>query len=299
MMRRQSTRCTLRSLEVGNGGAGTLCSPSHHASRFISALSTAPLSACRLVFVGEVGLCGRDELGELGVVLGPDILESKDGGLLLVDHCPETCLVLDNDVRDAHLAAESGDEDDELDGVNVIGDDDEVGLLGLDQGNTVVETHLDEEGLLVILAGGLLAVVGSNGLRLLVEACLLLLPRLRAVLVEEAEELGRRVLVEGVAELGERGRDLQALVEDNLLPLQLDVLGPLDEAGQITGRLDVLANAKVLGSLLEERVGGLLGGGLLAERGVGDLLAGRLLGGSSGGLNCSSSNSEERESWSR
>jgi len=219
-----------------------------------------------------------------------------------VDHCPETCLVLDNDVRDAHLAAEGRDEDDELDGVNVIGNDDEVGLLGLNQGDTVVETHLDKEGLLVILAGsGLLAVVGSDGLCLLIETCLLLLPRLRAVLVEEAEELGRRVLVEGVAELGKRRGDLQALVEDNLLPLQLDVLGPLDKAGKVTGRLDVLANAEVLGGLLEERVGGLLRRGLLAERSVGNLLAGGLLGGSSGGLRRIAvvAIAKERESWSR
>ena len=53
-------------------------------------------------------------------------------------------LGLDNDVGDAHFAAEGGQEDDELDGVNVGGDDDKAGLLGLNQGDAVVETVLDE-----------------------------------------------------------------------------------------------------------------------------------------------------------
>lgn len=48
-----------------------------------------------------------------------------------MDHCTETGLVLDDNVRDAHLAAESRDEDDELNGVNIVGDNDEVCLLGL------------------------------------------------------------------------------------------------------------------------------------------------------------------------
>jgi hypothetical protein len=85
------------------------------------------------------------------LVLGLDVLEGEDGGGLLVDHRAETSLALDNDVRDAHLAAESRKEDDELDGVDVVGDDNKRGLLGLDKGNAVVETVLDEEGLLRLL----------------------------------------------------------------------------------------------------------------------------------------------------
>lgn len=36
-------------------------------------------------------------------------------------------------------------------------------------------------------------------------------------------------------------RDLEALVENDLLALEADVFGPLDEAGHIPHRLDVLA----------------------------------------------------------
>jgi hypothetical protein len=110
----------------------------------------------------------------------------------------------------------------------------------LDEGNTVVETHLDEHRLLSILLW-LLALVGSDSLSLFVETALLLLLGLGSVLVEQTEKLGGSVLVESVAELSNRGWYLEALVEDDALSLETNVLGPLDEAGQVAGRLDVLA----------------------------------------------------------
>ena len=70
-----------------------------------------------------------------------------------MDDGTETGLALDDDVGDTHLAAESGEEDNKLDGVNIVGDDDKGSLLGLDEGNTVVQTVLDEEGLLRVLLG--------------------------------------------------------------------------------------------------------------------------------------------------
>jgi hypothetical protein len=44
-----------------------------------------------------------------------------------------------------------------------------------------------------------------------------------------------------VLELRNRGRDLEALVEDDLLALEAHIFGPLDEAGEIGLVLDVLA----------------------------------------------------------
>jgi len=119
-----------------------------------------------------------------------------------VDDGAKTGLGLDDDVWDTHLAAQGGDEDDELNGVNVVGNDDKVGLLGLDEGNAVVQAVLDEEGLLVLLLLGL-AFSDSGGFS--IKTGLLLLLGLGAVLVKELEELGRGVLVEGVGELGDRG----------------------------------------------------------------------------------------------
>ena len=101
----------------------------------------------------QVSLGGRDESCKLALVLALDILEGQDSSRLLVNDGPETSLALHNDVGHTHLAAEGGKENDELDRVNIVGDDDKGSLLGLDEGNTVVQTVLDEEGLLGVLLG--------------------------------------------------------------------------------------------------------------------------------------------------
>lgn len=75
----------------------------------------------------------------------------------------------------------------------------------------------------------------------LLETSLLLLLGLRTILVGELKELSGSVLVEGVRELSDRRRDFQALMEDDLLTLEANVLGPLDEASQVLLGLDILA----------------------------------------------------------
>lgn len=182
-----------------------------------------------------------------------------------------------------------GEENDELDGVNVGGDDDELSLLGLDKGDDVVEAVLDEEGLLGVLGGGVLGLV----LGLSLETSLLLLLGLRLVLVHESEELSGGVLVKNVGELSDGRGDLKTLVEDDALALETNVLGPLDEAGHVGLGADVttwrseerwseaLTDAEGARTLLEERVLGGLLGDLGAVRRRGGLLG---LGGSGLGL---------------
>ena len=63
----------------------------------------------------------------------------------------ETSFTLHDDVGNAHLAAQGGEEDDELDGVDVVRDDDERGFLGFDEGDDVVEAVFDEERFLGVL----------------------------------------------------------------------------------------------------------------------------------------------------
>jgi hypothetical protein len=53
--------------------------------------------------------------------------------------------------------------------------------------------------------------------------------------------LSSGVLVQGLGELVDSRGDLETLLQDSLLALETDVLGPLDEAGQVTLGLDVLA----------------------------------------------------------
>lgn len=168
-----------------------------------------------------------------------------------MDHGTETGLALDDGVGDTHLAAESGQEDDELNGVDIVGDQDEGSLLVLNQADDVVETVLDGVGL---LGDVLLLLALLDGGSLLGETLLLLGLGLRAVLVEELESLGGGVAVQDVLELRDGRGDLQAQVEDLALALEQDVLGPLHHARKVALGLDVLADTEVAGALLDEGV---------------------------------------------
>jgi hypothetical protein len=170
---------------------------------------------------------------------------------LLVDNGTETSLALDNGIGDTHLAAESGKEDNQLNGVDVVGNQNKGSLLVLDEADNVVETVLDVVGLLGDIL--LLLALGNSG-SLGVETLLLLGLGLRAVLVEELEGLGSGVAVQSALELSNSGGHLQAEVQDLLLALKTDILGPLDEAGEVALGLDVLANTEVAGAALDERV---------------------------------------------
>ena len=108
----------------------------------------------------QVGFGSADEGGELALVLTLDVLEGQDSSGLLVDDRAETSLALDDDIRDAHLATQRREEDDEFDGVDIVCNNDEGSLLGFDKGNNMVETVFDKERLLVLgclllLGGGL------------------------------------------------------------------------------------------------------------------------------------------------
>lgn len=104
-----------------------------------------------------------------------------------MDNGTETGLALNDNVGDTHLAAKGREEDNKLDGVDVVGDQDERGLLVLDEADNVVQTELGGVGLLGDIL--LLLALGDGG-SLLGQALLLLGLGLRAVLVEELERLG-------------------------------------------------------------------------------------------------------------
>jgi len=237
--------------------------------------TTTPLSAGLVVLLKVTVLDSRDELGELGLVLGTDLSDGEDSSGLLVDDSSETGLALDNSVRDTHLLAERGKEDNELNGLDVVRDEDERSLLVLNQANNVVETVLDSVGLLGDI---LLLLTILNGGSLLEETLLLLGLGFRSVLVKELESLSSSVTVEDMLELSKSRGNLQAHLKDLLLALEADVLGPLDHAAHVALGLDILADTEVTGTLLEERVlRGLLGTSLsLREGGGSNLLSGGL-----------------------
>ena len=80
------------------------------------------------------------------------------------------------------------------------------------------------------------------------------------------------VLIDGLRELVECGGNLESLKKNSLLTLDADVLGPLDEAGEISLGLDVTTDSKVTSILLEERALNLLGATLGATA-LNDFLA--------------------------
>lgn len=141
--------------------------------------------------------------------------------------CAETRLAFDNGVRHTHLAAQRGQVDDKLNGVDIVRDKNERGLLGLDKRDDVVETIFDGVRL---LANILLFLALRDSGRLLMQTLLLLSRGLWAVLVHKFEQLGSGVAVERMAKLGERRWYFEAHVQDLALALQADVLGPSHHA---------------------------------------------------------------------
>lgn len=168
-----------------------------------------------------------------------------------MDDSAETGLALDNGVGDAHLLAERRQEDDQLNGVNIVGDEDQGSLLVLNETNDVVQAILDGVGL---LADILLLLSLLDGSSLLQQTFLLLGLGLRAVLVEELESLRSGVAVQNGLELSQRRGNLETHLKDLLLALKADILGPLDHAAKVSLGLDVLADTIVAGTLLNERV---------------------------------------------
>jgi len=76
-----------------------------------------------------------------------DFSQSEAGSGLLVDELSESCLSFDEGVGDSLLSAESGQEAHHLDGVNVVGDDHQLGLVEFNQFGNVVETELNVDWL--------------------------------------------------------------------------------------------------------------------------------------------------------
>ena len=60
-------------------------------------------------------------------------------------------LAFDDDVGNTHLSAEGREIDNQLDWVYIVGNDNQGGLLGLDEGDGVIEAVFDEERLLRVL----------------------------------------------------------------------------------------------------------------------------------------------------
>lgn len=220
------------------------------------------------------GLSVGDVLGSEGSLEGREVLEvggvdggeGDAGGGLAADKGTEGSSVLDDAVSDTLGSAEGREEGDELDGLAIVGDGDELGLTLLDELSDVVKTVLEDNGL---VTDELALVATLAGLSLGLESLLLLSSGLGLVPVEELEELVGLVLLEHLGEDVEGRGHLQSHHEHSLLSLDSDVLGPLDESGEVSSGLDVTTDAEVSGRLLEKSVGGFGGlAGLSGDNGT-------------------------------
>ena len=161
-------------LQLSEGGsanslARSLGTFAQHLCRLVAADTTTPLAALFLVFVGaversvrkgwcrqkeylQVGLGGTDKGGQLALILALHVLNGQDSSSLLMHNGAKAGFALHNDVGNAHLSAEGREVYDKLNRIDVMGDNDQGGLLGLDEGNTVIKAVLHEEGLLRLLS---------------------------------------------------------------------------------------------------------------------------------------------------
>lgn len=162
-----------------------LFSLGHHVLVLDAHNTTTPVSSQGLVLIELSAEVLGEGLKVLEVLLA-DLSQGNDGGSLLVDELAEACLTLDEGVGDTLLSAESGQEDEELNGVNVVGHDDKLGLALLNELGDVVETVLEDNGL-----GALLLRITTSllDLSLLLKAVLLLLLGLRLVLGQKLKKL--------------------------------------------------------------------------------------------------------------
>merc|ERR1719383_246610 len=91
-------------------------------------------------------------------VLRLDVGDAQGGAGLAPSNTSKAGFVLDNAVGNAHLAAEGRQVENQLNGVDIVGDDDELGLLLLDKSGDGVDALPDHGGALgggVLLASGL------------------------------------------------------------------------------------------------------------------------------------------------
>jgi hypothetical protein len=76
-------------------------------------------------------------------VLLEDIGESDTSGGLLMDELAETCFTLNENEWDTVLSAKSREESEELKGINVVSNNNELGFALFNELSNMVETELD------------------------------------------------------------------------------------------------------------------------------------------------------------
>jgi hypothetical protein len=233
----------------------------HAHRRFGTEFATAPFLVDNIVVFGleRIG-----ELREFANVFFLDIRQGDASGRFLVHKRAKASFALENAKRHAHLAAEGRKPDDKLNGVDIVGNDDKLGLAGFDEGGDVFEAEFEHTGLGRFISFGFSGFFG-----LFKEALLLFFAGFRGVFGKKLEELGGSVFVESiVGKLSNHRGNFEAFFQDGALALMADISRPAFDTAQITSGLDALTDAKVAGGGFEEvgdgrlEIGGAVAGGL-------------------------------------
>jgi len=221
--------------------------------------TTTPVLSDLIKAVVVVRLNGIGDLCQGTTILRVDVSQTEGSTCLALTECAKTSLALHNAVWNTHSSAESGQVEYQLNGINIMSNDDKLCLLGFNEGGDGVHTLADGQCPLGRLIGLSFSLLGGTSPKPL----LLRLLGFRAILVQEREQVDGSLPIQGLRELVDWWRNLDTAVKDGLLPLEANVFGPTDETAQITTWLDVLTDREVLGSLFKEWVGRLLFDGLL------------------------------------
>ncbi len=142
---RSSHVCLLLELDFS-----LLLSLGHHVLILDAHNTTTPVSSEGFVVV-ELSSEVLGEGLEVLVVFLSHIGNSQAGSSLLMNKLSKSSLALDEAVGDTLLSAESREEDEEFDGINVVSHNDELCLAFFDESGHVVETELENERLSTLL----------------------------------------------------------------------------------------------------------------------------------------------------
>lgn len=211
-------------------------------------ITTTP-SATDVNVLNELGLGHVDDALESSLILRLDLGESYNSSSLLVNNLTETTSVVDDNVRDTHLTAESGQPNDELNRVDVSSDDNKLGLLVLNEVSNMLQTELGDNGLGTNELRNFLTSIDGDllGLSQLDETLLLGLLVLGCVLGQELKEGESLSTVKRVSELVDGRGDLETVIEDLSLTLNANVARPANKAGDVLLGVEVVADGEVLG----------------------------------------------------
>lgn len=158
------------------------------------------------------------EVVQVVLVLVSYVSKGEAGALFLVDKLSKSRFTFNEAVWDSHLFAEVWQEDHELDWDDVVGNNDQLSLLLLNQSGNVVKTEFNYEWLLGV---GVDVLLVSLEFSLFLESLDLLFLGLWDVFGEESEQFLSLVSLDGVSELVDDTWSWKSLLENLLLSIFL------------------------------------------------------------------------------